>query len=89
MTNELAKTIGILTKLFGTYGSNLVILALTGDELWWNTRTDTPTNWQMLGNGNTQMPKVASGKKMTLHTWVFGDKLKYENPSSGFVCGVL
>ena len=41
------KTIGILTKVFYTYGPNLVILAWTGDELWrgqtwWRTdgRTD-------------------------------------------------
>ena len=27
------KTIGILTKVFYTYGPNLVILAWTGDEL--------------------------------------------------------
>ena len=36
------KTIGILTKVFYTYGPNLVILAWTGDELsrgqtWWRT----------------------------------------------------
>ena len=36
------KTIGILTKVFYTYGPNLVILASTGDELssgqtWWRT----------------------------------------------------
>ena len=41
------KTIGILTKVFYTYGPNLVIVAWTGDELsrrqtWWRTdgRTD-------------------------------------------------
>ena len=52
------KTIGILTKVFYTYGPNLVILAWTGDELsrrqtWW--RTDA-------GNENTWKPKLASGK---------------------------
>ena len=53
------KTIGILTKVFYTYGPNLVILAWTGDELsrgqtWW--RTDA-------GNDNTRRPILASGKK--------------------------
>ena len=28
------KTIGILTKIFSTYGPNLVILAWMGNELW-------------------------------------------------------
>ena len=42
------KTIGILTKVFYTYGPNLVILAWTGDELsrgqtWW--RTDGGRGW--------------------------------------------
>ena len=44
------KTIGILTKVFYTYGQNLVILAWTGDELsrgqtWWRTdgRTQATT----------------------------------------------
>ena len=39
------KTIGILTKVFYTYGPNLVILAWTGDELWWQTdeRTQATT----------------------------------------------
>ena len=56
------KTIGISTKVFYTYGSNLVILAWTGDELsrgqtWWRTdgRTDA-------GNDNTRRPILASGK---------------------------
>ena len=59
------KTIGILTKVFYTYGPNLVILAWTGDELsrgqtWWRTdwRTDA-------GNDNTRRPILASGNKMT------------------------
>ena len=58
------KTIGILTKVFYTYGPNLVILAWTGDELsrgqtWWRTdwRTDA-------GNDNTRRPKLASGKNL-------------------------
>ena len=44
------KTIGILTKVFYTYGPNLVILAWTDDELLrgqaggWRTRTDTHTH---------------------------------------------
>ena len=44
------KTIGILTKVFYTYGPNLVILAWTDDELLrrqaggWRTRTDTHTD---------------------------------------------
>ena len=40
------KTIGILTKVFYTYGPNLVILAWTSDELsrgqtWWRTDGET------------------------------------------------
>ena len=47
------KTIGILTKVFYTYGPNLVILAWTDDELsrgqpgGWRTRTDTHTDRRM------------------------------------------
>ena len=62
------KTIGILTKVFYTYGPNLVILAWTGDELSrgqasdyrTHGRTDTQTD---AGNDNTRRPKLASGKK--------------------------
>ena len=60
------KTIGILTKVFYTYGPNLVILAWTGDELsrgqtWW--RTDGRTDWRTdAGNDNTRRPILASGK---------------------------
>ena len=61
------KTIGILTKVFYTYGPNLVILAWTGDELsrrqtWWRTdwRTDA-------GNDNTWKPILALGKKYQNH----------------------
>ena len=61
------KTIGILTKVFITYGPNLVILAWTGDELSrgqasdnrTHGRTDTQTD---AGNDNTRRPKLASGK---------------------------
>ena len=76
------KTIGILTKVFYTYGPNLVILAWTGDELsrgqtWWRT------DWQMdgrtdAGNDNTRRPILASGKKLVAHfkqmlfkIWIF------------------
>ena len=60
------KTIGILTKVFYTYGPNLVILAWTGDELSrgqasdyrTHGRTDTQTD---AGNDNTRRPKLASG----------------------------
>ena len=53
------KTIGILTKVFYTYGSNLVILAWTGDELsrgqtWW--RTDGRTD------GRTQATTIPEGQ---------------------------
>ena len=60
------KTIGILTKVFYTYGPHLVILAWTGYELscgqtWW--RTDGLTD------GRTQATTIlASGKKMVLQT---------------------
>ena len=60
------KTIGILTKIFYTYGPNLVILALMGDELapgqtWWRMdwRTDGRTD---AGNDNTRRPMLASDK---------------------------
>ena len=48
------KTIGILTKVFYTYGPNLVILAWTDDELsrgqagGWRTRTDTHRQTQAM-----------------------------------------
>ena len=61
------KTIGILTKVFYTYGPKLVILAWTGDEssrgqasdYRTHGRTDTQTD---AGNDNTRRPKLASGK---------------------------
>ena len=63
------KTIGILTKVFYTYGPNLVILARTGDELSrgqasdyrTHGRTDTQT---YAGNDNTRRPKLASRNKI-------------------------
>ena len=67
------KTIGILTKVFYTYGANLVILAWTGVELSrgqasdyrTDGRTDTQTD---AGNDNTRRPKLASGKYSTEYT---------------------
>ena len=66
------KTIGILTKVFYTYGPNLVILVWTGDELSrgqasayrTHRRTDGWTHRQTdAGNDNTRRPKLASGNK--------------------------
>ena len=67
------KTIGILTKVFYTYGPNLVILAWMDDELLCGQasdyrthgRTDTQTD---AGNDNTRRPKLASGKKVIKKT---------------------
>ena len=65
-----SKTIEILTKVFYTYGPNLVILAWTGDELSrgqardWRTDGHTQTD---AGNDNTRRPKLASGKKVIFH----------------------
>ena len=61
------KTIGILTKVFYTYGPNLVILAWTGDELLRGQASDYRTHGQTdtqtdAGNDNTRRPKLASGK---------------------------
>ena len=61
------KTIGILTKVFYTYGPNLVILAWMGDELSRrqasNYRTDGRTDGRTdAGNDNTRRPKLAWGK---------------------------
>ena len=58
------KTIGILTKVFYTYGPTLVILAWTDYELSRgqvdaHARTHTQTD---TGNENTRRPKLASGK---------------------------
>ena len=62
------KTIGTLTKVFYTYGPNLVILAQRGDELSHGQacgyRTHRRTHRQTDGgNDNTRRPKLASGKK--------------------------
>ena len=65
------KTIGILIRVFYTYGPNLVNLAWTDDELSrrqasdyrihgrTDGRTDTQTD---AGNDNTRRPKLTSGK---------------------------
>ena len=58
------KTIGILTKVFYTCVSNLVILAWTGLELSRGQASDWHTDWHTdAGNDNTRRPKLASGKK--------------------------
>ena len=61
------KTIETLTKVFYTYGPNLVILARTGEELSRGQacgyRTHRRTHRQTdAGNDNTRRPKLASGK---------------------------
>ena len=65
------KTIGTLTKVFYTYGPNLVILARTGDELSRGQacgyRTHRRTHRQTdAGNDNTRRPKLASGKNASI-----------------------
>ena len=65
---SLHKTIGTLTKLFCTFGPNLVILAWTGPELLRGQAIDTHRHTDA-GNDNTQRPKLASGKKW-LKTWI-------------------
>ena len=69
------KTIGILTKVFYTYGPNLVILAWTGDELsrgqtWWRTdwRTDGRTQATTIPEGQ-YWPRVKSGISCICETW--------------------
>ena len=76
------KTIGILTKVFYTYGLNLVTLAWTGNELsrvqtWWRMDglTDGGTD---AGNDNTRRPKLASGKN-AMHGYM---DARYEIKSS-------
>ena len=72
------KTIQILTKVFYTYGPNLVILAWMGDELLCgqagvdaHIRTHTQTD---AGKDNTRRPKLASGKNakcyVTLYNYI-------------------
>ena len=59
------KTIGILTKVFYTYGPNLVILAWTGDELLcWQAsdyRTDGRTDGHTDRRRQRQYPKAKTG----------------------------
>ena len=53
------KTIGILTKVFYTYGLNLVILAWTGDEL---SRGQTRGRTDGLTDGRTQATTIPEGQ---------------------------
>ena len=72
------KTIGILTKVFYTFGPNLAILAWMGPELsrgqasdWctdWHTHTRTHTHTDA-GDDNTRRPKLASGKNQVESEW--------------------
>ena len=71
------KTIGILTKVFYTYGPNLVMLAWTG---WWviawtNLVTDA-------GNDNTRRPILASGNKNYIKPWKNQTWLSRKIPSA-------
>ena len=58
------KPIGILTKVFYTYGPNMVILAWTGDEFSQGTSSWFPHTQTDAGNDNTRRPKLASGKNL-------------------------
>ena len=69
------KTIGILTKVFYTYGPNLVILAWTGDELsrgqtWWRTdwRTDGRTQATTIPEGQ-YWPRVKMTTRCSYYSW--------------------
>ena len=58
------KTLGTLTKVFYTYGPNLVILAWTGDELlcgqtWW--RADRLTDGRTDRRRQRQYPEAETG----------------------------
>ena len=65
------KTIGILTKVFYTFVSNLVILAWTGLELSRGQASDWHTDWHTdAGNDNTRRPKLASGKNSKTYSIV-------------------
>ena len=59
------KTIGILTKVFYTYGPNLVILAWTGDELSRGQTSDYRTHGQTDGHTDRrrqrQYPEAKTG----------------------------
>ena len=68
---SLHKTIQTLTKLFCTFGPNLVILAWTGPELSRGQASDWHTDWHTdahtdAGNDNTRRPKLAAGNKNTI-----------------------
>ena len=71
------KTIGILTKVFYTYGPNLVILAWTGDELsrgqtWWRTdwRTDGRTQATTIPEGQ-YWPRVKKTHFVTIEIFLY------------------
>ena len=79
------KTMGILTKVFYTFGPNLAILAWTGPELSRGQASDWRTDWHThththrhthtdAGDDNTRRPKLA---------WV---KMKFANSSSQCIC---
>ena len=86
------KTIGILTKVFYTYGSNLMILAWTDDELsrgqagGWRTHTDTHTDRRR----QRQYPKAKTGlgekleidKKIPFHYTKLTHRLSFRNINS-------
>ena len=64
------KIIGISTKVFCTYVSNVVILAWTADELscgqasdWYTHRHAHTDRYTDRGDDNTRRPKLASGNK--------------------------
>ena len=64
---SLHKTIWTLTKLFCTFGPNLVVLTWTGPELSCGQASDWHTDWHTdthtdTGNDNNRRPKLASGK---------------------------
>ena len=68
------KTIGILTKVFYTCVSILVILTWTDLELSRGQASDWHTDWHTdAGNDNTRRPKLASGKNNQI---IAEDKLK-------------
>ena len=56
------KTIGILTKVFYTYGPNLVILAWTGDESSRGQASDYRTHRQTDGRSDTQTDAANDNK---------------------------
>ena len=68
---SLHKTIETLTKLFCTFGPNLVFL--TGPQLLHGQASDWHTDWNTdthkdTGNDNTQRPKLVLGKnENTMH----------------------